>query len=723
MVNAKSAVFAFGSYRLDCPKRLLTRAGRNLGLSPKAFDLLVLLIENRGRVLTKKELMHALWPNTFVGEVNLSFQISILRKALGEEKEWIETLPRYGYRFIGSVSDLSCNPEPRDKANETGHTVEDTSIGLQSSPQVARQPALLATRARSAPFWPVVTLVATTIALVLAWIHFREAAPREPVVRFEILPPKGVTFADLDTVSISPDGERLLFIGTASDGRRQLWLRPLGLQRAEPLAGTELVESAFWSPDSRSIAFFVAGKLKKIALHRGSSQTICDAPVGRSHGSWSRNGVILFDTAAHREIYRVSDAGGEPQPATSLDPLNQEMLHSSPQFLPDGRHFIYFVQSARPENTGIYVASLDSRGSKRLVNSRTNAVYAGTSHNAGYLLFTEGTILMGQVVDLKKLELTGEPVPVTPGISIGLGWGLARAAISASENGVLTYRTRVETELVWLDRQGKRLGVVGEPADYSNPSLSPDEKKLMVSRMDAQSRSRDLWLFDLVSGVSSRFTFDPSDETDPVWSPDASRVAFNIVRNGVIDIYQKATAGTSEPQALLTSSQIKSAEGWSPDGRFFLYRIGTNLWALDSSDKPTGPYAMENPAVSPNGRWVAYTSNDSGRSEVYVESFPPSNGKWQVSTAGGTEPRWRKDGRELYYISGDKLIAVEVRTDSPVFEAALSRPLFELHLDSLHRRSRYQVADNGKRFLVNMPVDSLPSVSVAINWTAQPTLY
>jgi Tol biopolymer transport system component len=330
-----------------------------------------------------------------------------------------------------------------------------------------------------------------------------------------------------------------LFIGKAADGERQLWLRSLDSQTAEPLAGTELVESAFWAPDSHTIAFFAAGKLNKISSNGGASQTICDAPVGRSHGSWSRNGTILFDTALHPEIYRVAAHGGEPKPATSLDVKNHETLHSSPQFLPDGRHFVYFVQSARPENTGIYVASAESTGSKRLLRSGTNAVYAGTLRKAGYLLFTDGNALMSQSIDLNSLEMTGEPLVVAPSISIGIGWGLARAAISASENGVLTYRTRVNNELVWLDRQGKRLGVVGEPADYSNPSLSPDEKKLMVSRMDGQNRSRDLWLFDLQSGTASRFTFDPADETDPVWSPDASRVAFNLVHNGIIDIYQK----------------------------------------------------------------------------------------------------------------------------------------------------------------------------------------
>ena len=330
------------------------------------------------------------------------------------------------------------------------------------------------------------------LALLIGWLRFREKPAAQRVVRFLITPPAKVTILDLDSIALSPDGSQLVFIGEASDGQKQLWLRALDSVTSEPLAGTELVTAAFWSPDGDSIAFFAGGKLKRIDLHGGSSQTICNTPAGR--GTWSQNGVILIDGPGP-VIYRVPASGGEAKPMTVLDRANQETFHASPQFLPDGRHFIYFVRSVRPENTGVYVASLDSKESKRLVNSNTNAAYASLSPGApGYLLYTAGTDLVRQAFDLKKLLLVGEPAVLAHRVQIGLTRGMSRAAFSASQNGVLAYRTRTETghsELVWFDRQGRRLNGVGEPGDYSNPALSPDEKRLVVSsHRRAERRAR-----------------------------------------------------------------------------------------------------------------------------------------------------------------------------------------------------------------------------------------
>jgi Tol biopolymer transport system component/DNA-binding winged helix-turn-helix (wHTH) protein len=725
MGNATGALYEFGPYRLDSLRRLLIREGRHLAIPPKTFDLLLLLVEGRGRVFTKKELMNALWPDTFVEEANLSFQISALRKVLGETgTDWIETLPRYGYRFSRDVVEIEANgpsdssfrtaSQPPTPAEVRPHPAEKFENG---------QPAAPAPAASRLPRWFywIATSVATTAALVFAWLYLRQEPSRQREVRFLVSPPDRVSMPDIDSMSVSPDGERLVFIGVAADGRRQLWLRSLGSLAASPLAGTELVDSAFWSWDSRSVAFFAGGKLKTLDLESSATQTVCDTPVGRSSGTWSRDGVILFETTERPEIYRVAATGGEPARLRRVDTASGEIRHSAPQFLPDGRHFVYFVQSERLENAGIYLGALDSSTSKRLVNSNTNAAYAGVGANAGYLLFTRGTDLMAQAFDMAKLGLTGAPFQVAERVLVAVAGGTSRVAVSASGNGVLAYRTRVDTgssELVWLDRQGKRTGRVGEPGDYSNPSLSPDEKRLVVSRMDVRSRTRDLWLFDLATGAASRFTFDPADETNAVWSPDSRRIAFNMLRNGVIDIYQKEVAGASQPKLLLHSGENDFIHQWSPDGRLLLYRIGPITWALplEGNIRSWGPYAMENARISPNGRWVAYTSNQSGRSEVYVQSFPPSEGKWQVSTDGGMEPSWRKDGKELYYTGGDKLIAMDVKTDAPVFEPGLAKPLFAVHLEATTRRSRYEAAANGRRFLFNLPVESSSPVTVAINW-------
>src|SRR5215472_7166080 len=715
MGNARGGLYEFGPYRLDPSKRLLIREGRHLAVPPKTFDLLLLLVEGRGRVFTKKELMGALWPDTFVEEANLSFQISALRKVLGENgTDWVETLPRYGYRFNSDVVEI----EPNGRSN--GHDVDlHTPARMQDAPAAAAAPATV--RIPRLLFW-IPAAVATIAALVFGWLYLRQEPPQQRAVQFLIAPPDHVTTPDLDSMFVSPDGARLVFIGVAMDGRRQLWLRSLASLTAEPLAGTELVDSAFWSPDSRSVAFFAAGKLKILDLQGGVAQTVCETPVGRSSGAWNREGVILFETTERPEVYRVAASGGKPIRLRSVDISSGEVRHSAPQFLPDGRHFIYFVQSERPENAGIYVGSLNSTVGKRLVNSNTNALYAGVGRGTGFLLFTRGADLMAQRFDLAKLALAGAPFQVAQRVLIGVAGGVSRAAVSASQNGVLVYRTRIDTgssELVWLDRQGKRTGRVGDPADYSNPSLSPDEKKLIVSRMDLQSRTRDLWLFDLASGAASRFTFDPADETNAVWSPDGGRIAFDMVHNGIIDIYEKEVAGASQPKLLLHSAENHFIHQWSPDGRLLLYRIGPITWALplEGNGKPWGPFAMENARISPNGRWVAYTSNQSGRSEVYVQSFPPSEGKWQVSADGGMEPTWRKDGKELYYISGDKLIAMDVKTDTSVFEPGVAKALFAVHLEATTRRSRYEATANGRHFLVNLPVESSSPLSVAINWT------
>jgi eukaryotic-like serine/threonine-protein kinase len=725
MEKATFAVYEFGPYRLDAAKRLLLCDGKSLTLAPKTFDLLHLLVQSKGRVLTKKELMSALWPDSFVEEANLAFQISALRKVLGVKgAEWVETLPRYGYRFSGDVSQLSvelADPAKIVEPVENGHpeAAAIESEAVYERPAQTAQPSK-PIRSRTAIFWPVLAIVAITLLLIIGWRSIRTTPAGPRVVRFLITPPAKVTLQDLDSIAVSPDGARVAFVGEASDGQKQLWMRSLDSTSEEPLAGTELATAAFWSPDSDSIAFFAGGKLKRIDLHGGSSQTICNTPAGR--GTWSQSGVILIDGPGP-VIYRVPAAGGQAKAVTALDPANQETFHTSPQFLRDGRHFIYFARSVRPENTGIYVASLDSKETKRLVNSNTNAAYASPSPGApGYLLYTAGSDLVRQAFDLNKLALVGEPEVLAHRVLIGLTRGMARAAFSASQNGVLAYRTRTESghsELVWFDRQGRRLAGVGEPGDFSNPALSPDEKRLVVSRTDEQSRARNLWLVDLASGGSSRFTFEPVDETNAVWSPDAREVAFNAVHAGAVDIYLKPVTGAAEPKALLASSENKQIECWSPDGRWLLYRIGDKTWAFPlGGGKPTGPYPMEYPSISPDNRWVAYTSNESGRAEVYVQSFPPTEGRWQVSTTGGTEPLWRKDGKELYYMSGDRLMAVEVKTNARAFEPGASRVLFEVRLESTRRRSRYQVADNGKRFLMNLPIESSSPVTVTVNWGA-----
>jgi len=483
------------------------------------------------------------------------------------------------------------------------------------------------------------------------------------------------------------------------------------------------VDGAFWSPDGRSIAFFSSGKLKKMDLQSAAPQTICDSPAARSAGAWSPSGDILFETTERPEIYLVSANGGTPKPVTHLNSANREVHHSAPQFLPDGRHFIYFVQSERPENSGIYISTLDSKDSQLLTNSNANASFTQV-RGTYYLLFPRDTNLMGQAFDVSGRELVGTPFVVAPRLLIGLGGGHPRAALSVSQNGVLAYRTRVDTgstDLEWYDRSGKRLGAVGESEEYSNPALAPDQKKLVVSRMDAQIRTRDLWLYDFANGGFSRFTFGTADETNAVWSPDGKRIAFDAFHDGVVDIYEKEVASGAEPKLLLHTNENKYIYDWSPDGSVLLFKMGTATWGLPKGGgKLLGPYAMDTPRVSPNGKWVAYVSYQSGRSEVYVQSFPPSDGKWQISTMGGMEPSWREDGKELFYANADNLYVMQVKTESGVFEPGVVKPLFGIRLEKTERRARYQVADNGRRFLVNVPRESSSRIIISTNWLPKP---
>jgi Tol biopolymer transport system component len=337
-----------------------------------------------------------------------------------------------------------------------------------------------------------------------------------------------------------------------------------------------------------------------------------------------------------------------------------------------------------------------------------------------------GTTLMAQRFDDRRLDLEGQPFPIAEQVWLTTG-GMGFAAFSASDNGVVAYRTQpaATTELVWFDRRGNRQGTIGAPANYSVPVLSPDEKKLAITRIDPGLGTRDLWLFDLARGTLTPFTFDPAEETNPTWSPDGNQIAFISRQKGILNLYQKATSGTGDAEPLLGSSDEKNIQSRSPSGRFILYEVGERLWALPLSGdrKPTSLFAKGGETranISPNGRWVAYQSSESGREEVYVQSFPPSGSKWQVSTAGGEEPYWRRDGKEMFFISGKMLTAVDVQTDELAFRSGRPMPLFAVRLEVEARRNRYQVAGNGQRFLVNVPLESTLSepITVVTNWAS-----
>jgi len=564
-----------------------------------------------------------------------------------------------------------------------------------------------------------VLLVGLLASLPFTIAHFRQAPAEVRTTRFSVLPPEKST---LGAVTISPDGRRLAFIARDAAGKDLLWVRPLDALTAQPLAGTDHAMLPFWSPDSRFLGFFAGGKLKKVEVTGGPPSTLCNAPRGGG-GAWNRDEVMIFAPNNAGGLFRVSASGGEAQPVTTLDSSRQEIFHRFPQFLPDGRHFLYFARSAQLENSAIYVGALDQPRAKRIIRAETNVAYAPP----GYLLFPREGTLVAQAFDAASLALAGAPFRVAEQVERGRN---NEADFSVSETGVLAYQSggTAKTQLVWFDRNGKQLGAPGPPGDYLWPALSPDEKRVAIGRNDAQTGTSDIWLLDLARGIPSRFTFDPANDIYPVWSPDGSRIVSASNRDGAWNLYQKLSSGAGSEEAILKSSDSKIPNDWSLDGRFILYeQLSPNtqwdLWVLPLfGERQPFPFLQtkfseQSGVFAPDARWIAYQSDESGSYQVYVQSFPPSGDKWQISSEGGSRPRFRRDGKELFYLAANgKLMAVEVKTNASSFEFGVPKPLFEAHTTGY-----YAVTGDGQRFLLNPPIAESTGapITVVLNWAAE----
>jgi eukaryotic-like serine/threonine-protein kinase len=549
-------------------------------------------------------------------------------------------------------------------------------------------------------------------------------------VRFPVFPPEhgGFNF-DSDSpapVAISADGRKLIYGVRDRNGRDLLWVRLIEDVEAKPLPGTEGATYPFWSPDGRFIGFFADGKLKKIGLSGGPSQTLSDARSGRG-GAWSREGVILFAPETRGPLYRVGASGGDATAVTHIAKPNVGETHRWPVFLPDGRHFLYTVndQGKSLLAGGIYVGDLGSKEAKRLVAETSSAAYAPP----GYVLFARGGALLALPFDPKSLKSTGEPVMVADRVDFHpYRWN---AVFAVSETGSLTYVAGPSvsmSQLVWLDRLGRRLDAVREPADYGGLRLSPSGDRCAVEIRDSRSGTIDIWVLDLERGSAARLTSGAPISDCPAWSPDESRIAFTSDRQKRWDIYERSVTGTTREQLLLESEGQKTLTDWSPDGRFLVLTITgrDGFWLYSLLDRRVFPYFETSIPVaagrfSPDGRWMAYVSEEAGRPEVYVSPFPKASRKWQISTAGGSQPVWSRNGRELYFLTPDrKLVAAKVAT-MPEFHIEAAQTLFEVvEKPSASDIPLYDVRPDGSRFLVNIPVEGVGSepLTVVLNWMA-----
>jgi Tol biopolymer transport system component len=624
----------------------------------------------------------------------------------------------------------TCLAKDPDDRFQTAHDVKLQLQWIAEGGSAAGVAAPVAARRKSREklAWALVPVAAlAAAAATVLVIRLRSEPPR--VIQSSLLPPEKSSFAfEFGPMALSPDGRRVAFVATSS-GINMLWVQPLSGVSAQPLAGTDGASNPFWSPDSRFLGFFANRKLKRIDASGGPAQTLADASLGRG-GSWNREGVILFVPNSREVVHRVSASGGEASPVTKLDAGASELSHRWPVFLPDGRRFLYLAQNSlgAGEKNGIYAASLDGGERKLLFHANTNFAYT----SPGHLLFYRERTLLARPFDPKSLRFTEEAFPVAEDVQYFATF--AQAVFAASDQGLLAYQTGISggrTQLTWLDRAGKPAGTVGAPGHLATPRMSNDGRRVAVRILDPQAVG-DIWIYDLERNTRTRFTFDPSDDFGPLWSHDDSRVVFSSARKSPGDIYQRDSAGTAKEEPLLSSNAFEMALDWSPDGRVLLFQVDDprtpnqmDLWTYSAADGKATPFLQSafNEILgrfSPDGRWIAYVSNESGKEEVYVVPFPGPGGKWQISTAGGRAPLWTRGGREIVYQApGDEIMAVEVRA-APTFQAGIPKALFKTHLRP-PPGGQFDVTPDGERFLVNLrPAEEISDpVTLVQNWAAE----
>jgi eukaryotic-like serine/threonine-protein kinase len=576
-----------------------------------------------------------------------------------------------------------------------------------------------------------VFLVFFLAALPFAIKYFRQPTSTRPVAAsFLISPPARST--GFGQIAISPDGRNLVF-NTSLDGQNQMWVRPINSLTAKRIPGTDGSNAfMFWSPDSRSVVFLSDGKIKKIDIATGLVQVICDFAADRRgfSGSWNRDGTIIFFVGA-LGIYRVPASGGTPTPIPGFE-KSEEVLKRWPQFLPDGKHFLYLATTVAKSSSEVMVGSIDGGESKHLFTSTSNALYASFGNGEGYVVFSRDGALLAQRFDADKLALIGEPVRIADQVRINYN---SRAYFSISENGTLVFDSSSDLEnrqLTWFDRSGKQLETAGPVGSYLLARLSPDQKRIAVSRREPSGGVFDIYVYDIARGTSSRLTTSSSDVDSLAWSPDGNYIAWSSRAAAQLksQIYKKLASGAGEVETIAQSSNPIFVTDWSRDGKFILYTdadptTNLNIWVvpLEGDRKPyiyfQSPLEDERGRFSPNGHFVAYRSRESATEEIYVQTFPASGGKWPISTNGGQNPVWAPKGNEIFFIAPDgKLMSVDVGSGN-AFDPGKPKALFDTLMARTSQGTTFDVSADAQRFLfISRMAEATSSLSVVINWTA-----
>jgi serine/threonine protein kinase/Tol biopolymer transport system component len=640
---------------------------------------------------------------------------------LKDEPSELEAVPAELRRLIAHC--VEKDPDARF------HSARDLAFSLRALLDSAgSEDTRAATRTRRSE--RVAWLAAAAMAAAALALAVRLGTDREPkhLVRSYLLPPDGADFCSECGMAVSPDGRRLAFVVARSgDVRGGLWVQPLG-GTAQRLEGTDFARAPFWSPDSRSVAFFTPDGLKRVDASGGLVQKVC-GPCQGAQGSWGKDGVLVFGRVGNA-LSRVSASGGEPSPLTVLDANRKDRGHSLPVFLADGRRFLFRVFSYGAKSDAIYWASLDAPTPTLVARAPEFTIArSGLGAGSGHLLYVQANTLMAAPFDERRLRLLGDAAPVAKSV----------ASFSVSANGVLVYSEAPSFRVAWVDRSGREVGALPIRGDVGGPRLSHDGRRIAFTRFPEGSGQGDIWVYDLGREVELPIVTAPGGDTAPLWSPDDQWIVFTSDRGGQWDLYRKASTGVGADELFFGSALNLQASSWSRDGRWLILNVPfqltdprpqRDLWSLSLPEmKATRLFDTAfhewGGQLSPDGRFIAYNSNETGAPEIFVQSFPPSGARWRISTGGGLTPRWRSDGKELFYIEVARraMMAVEVRP-GPVFEAGPPRPLWEATglrvLGGVGGGATFDVTADGQRFLV-VKTDSVEGkrpITLVQNWTA-----